>query len=165
VNDDKKKDEKKDEVKQEPFNWLRFIKYSAISVFTFLLLLIMSPFIIWSYFNVNAKKEKELVAFKRNRAVYFYLNQVNEIASSKTPLEFATSIDNKYKTNLIAFSLAYQKLKYNISSLTNEDKAILTSFYSDFINQLKRTIPFKTRLKYFLNLYNTIRFFTTPKIN
>jgi hypothetical protein len=73
-------------------------------------------------------------------------------------------IDKKFGTRLLSFSNMYQKLKYSSVPLSEGEAQLLNTFYPEFIGKVKARVPFKTRIGKFLNIYNTLHYFSTPKI-
>jgi protein-glutamine gamma-glutamyltransferase len=155
----------KDEEKS--LSWWQIMWIGIGIILGFLALLFTTPFLLWSYYNMKAKQNKDAKtqAYHIHRASMFYLNQVGFERTNLGPFEYADSIDRRFGTSLSAFNNVYQKAKYSTQPLTERDTKIITGFYPAFIQQLRNQLPLKTRFSRFLNLYNTIHFFTQPKTN
>ena len=125
------------------------------------------PLLIWQYFNSKAKQSTtdKSSAYNKYSAATYYLNQLGYSRSLAGPQQFALQIDQQFKTDLSSFNAVYQKVKYSPVPLTEEEKQIVDAFYRPFIKQVKQQIPLKTRFSRFLNIYNTIHFFSKSKIN
>ena len=81
------------------------------------------------------------------------------------PIEFAEKTDKTFGTGFRAFNILYQKIKYSKVPVTESELTHMGEFYKPFISSVKKQIPFKEKLKGFLNIYHTINFFSKPKIN
>ena len=120
---------------------------------------------IWWYLHAAAKREKRGEAYRTNRAIYYYLNQMGIEQGSQTPSEFAEKIDKQYDTNLRNFSLTYQKMKYDKGNLSDTERDQSERFYLPFISKIKNSFTLTKRIKLFLNIYHTIHYFTRTKNN
>ncbi|HEX8516078.1 MAG TPA: transglutaminase domain-containing protein [Bacteroidia bacterium] len=155
----------KEEKAKEPINWERTI-IIMLSVLAFLvLLLFLGPWIIWQWMNGRAKRSGKDKAYYCYRASLYYLNQMGHSRLYDGPQQFADRIDAQFGTSFNQFSNAYQKSKYSRMPLTSAETEVLNNSYTGFIQTVKKQIPFKTRLAKFLNIYNTIHYFTQPKIS
>jgi protein-glutamine gamma-glutamyltransferase len=152
---------------ERSLSWWQIIWIGIGIILGFLALLFASPFLLWSYYNMKAKQNKDgkTQAYHIHRASLFYLNQVGFERTNLGPFEYADSVDRRFGTSLAAFNNVYQKIKYSTQPLTERETKIITGFYPAFIQQLRNQLPWKTRFSRFLNLYNTIHFFTQPKTN
>lgn len=148
-----------------PTDWMKVIRNFFLIIGIMVLLVFLSPWIIWMWFNSKAKGSKEGMAYYRYRAALYYLNQTGHFRNDLGPQQYAQQIDQRYGTAFNTFSNVYQKIKYSGAPLTAAEQRTVTDFYPAFIKQVKRQLPFKTRLSRFLNIYNTIHHFTQPKIN
>jgi protein-glutamine gamma-glutamyltransferase len=150
-------------------DWLSVLENTLFIIAGLVLLLFAMPLLIWQYFNFKAKQQNnkttKQLSYAKYRAATYYLNQLGFIRSLQSPQEFALQTDQQFKTNFNSFSNIYQKLKYSSIDLSERERQTLNEFYSLFIRQIKDQTPFKTRFSRFLNIYNTIHFFTQPKIN
>jgi len=163
--EEKKEDQKKEDEKKEAFQWLKFMKYSMLLLGLFLILFFLSPLFIWWYLHAAAKREKRGEAYRKNRAIYYYLNQMGIEQGSQTPSEFAEKIDKQYATDLRNFSLTYQKMKYDKGNLSETERDQCERFYLPFISKIRNSIALTKRIKLFLNIYPTIHYFTRTKNN
>jgi hypothetical protein len=165
-------EEKKETVKpreqDEPGITWRGVLWIGLGIlFGFIVLLFSTPSLVWAFFHsrATATTEAKKKAYRVNRASMYYLNQLGYDRTNSSPLEFAGNIDKNFGTSLTSFTQVYQKTKYSTQALNEKEVAIINRFYPAFIHQVKRQVRFKTRVSRFLNLYNTIHFFTQPKIN
>jgi hypothetical protein len=94
----------------------------------------------------------------------FYLNQMGMPRVKQSPQQYADRIDKLYGTRFSGFTNVYQKIKYSNTQLTNDEVTAIKYFYPTFKQQIKAGIPFKRRLSRFLNVYNTMNFYTNPKL-
>lgn len=162
---EKKKKEDQAAKTNQPFDWWKAGWITLGVIAGFILLLLLSPWLIWLYLNNKAKASHNLRKKSGHifTAATYYLNQMGYARHHQGPDEFARSIDEIFHTGLSRFNAVYQKIKYSNIAPNEEEAAIVNNFYTSFINQVKQNIPLKTRLVRFLNIYNTIHFFSTPK--
>ena len=157
--------------KKDPFaaetsvNWARALWITLVVIGALLLLLFITPYIIWMFFNAKAKGNGDGAkgAYLKHRAVMYYLNQLGHFRNNTGPYQYASQIDAQFGTQLSTFSNVYQKIKYSSMTLTASEAETVNGFYSPFITQVRSKVPFKTRFSKFLNIYNTIHYFTQPK--
>jgi len=162
----KQQQQQKENAQQEqPIDWIKVLWMTLIIIGGAALLVLITPWIIWQYFTATAKSSKDSKnkAYKSYRAVMYYLNQVGYSRTNMGPYEYAMQIDRKFHTQFTVFSNVYQKLKYSSLSLSIKEEETVQSFYKPFIKNIRNGIPFKTRLGGFLNIYNTISYFTQSK--
>jgi len=162
-----KEQQKKKEnlVQQQPIDWIRILWITLGIIAGGTLLVFMTPWFIWQYFNTtarNAKHTKEK-AFNSYRASMYYLNQLGYSRTDYGPNEYATKIDHLFNTNFNRFTNVYQKLKYSSLALTENEQQGVQTFYRPFIKDVRKQVPFKTRFSKFLNIYNTISYFKQSK--
>jgi hypothetical protein len=115
--------------------------------------------------NAKAKGKSDLKAYHCYRASLYYLNQLGYTRGNMGPLEYANMIDAQFGSSFNSFSNTYQKAKYSNLPLSNSEKEILNESYQSFIKKVRAQVPLKTRMSKFLNIYNTIHYFTQPKIS
>lgn len=151
--------------KKETINWMRILWFFLIAITSIVVLLFLGPWLIWQYFNFKAKRAGVSKAYHRYRAALYYLNQLGYNKSEMGPQKYAIYIDREFSTNLISFSNVYQKIKYSSSKLSGTEESIINEFYTSFIKQVQNKIPLKMRCSGFLNIYNTINYFSQPKIS
>ncbi len=156
---------KEKEMVKIPTDWFRIIKNFLIIIAAFILLVFLSPWLIWIFINAKAKRSKNHAAYYRYRAAIYYLNQLGLTKSDLGPQQFAMLIDQQYNTNFNAFNNVYQKLKYSTVPLTASEQKAVQEFYPAFVKQIAKQTPVKIRFSRFLNIYNTIHYFTQPKIS
>lgn len=158
---------KEAEKASEPTDWLLVLWTALITIAALALLVFASPWLIMQYYAAAAKSRKEdkQKAFDTYRAAMYYLNQLGLYRTNMGPQEYARMIDQEFATNFEKFSNVYQKLKYSNTPLTESEKQLVNEFYTPFIKRVRGQVAFKTRTSKFLNIYNTIHFFTQPKIS
>lgn len=157
--------QKEQQVAKAPTDWMKIIKHFFLILGIMVLLVFMSPWIIWLWMNRKAKTATADAAYYRYRAAMYYLNQTGHYRNDSGPQEYAMEIDRQYGTAFGTFSNVYQKIKYSSLALSEAEQQTAAGFYPAFINQVRRQIPLKTRIGSFLNIYNTIHYFTQPKLN
>ncbi|HEX8358197.1 MAG TPA: hypothetical protein VF610_12320, partial [Segetibacter sp.] len=166
--EEQKKERQNEQAKaSEPFNWVRALWIGVGVIAFFALLLFSLPWLIWLYLNNKAKSntEAKAKAYHIYTAATYYLNQMGVARVNESPQQFASTTDNRFGSNFNSFTNVYQKVKYSTAPLTaNEDK-LVQGFYSPFIKQVKNSISAKKRVGNFLNIYNTLHFFTKTKIS
>jgi len=166
--EEKKKDREKQQAKATvPFDWVKALWIALGVIGGLVVLLFCSPWLIWLYLNNKAKGKaipKEKAYYVYNASMY-YLNQLGITRDNQSPQQFAEVTDKNFGTNFNSFTNVYQKVKYSNTPLSTKEQALVESFYSPFISQVKNNIPFKKRFGSFLNIYNTLHFFTKTKIS
>jgi len=160
----KKQKEKQKEKKKVVVDWIKLAKIILMTISGLVILLFLSPFLIWLYFNAFAGWDDEEKAYHRYRASLYYLNQLGIDVGNMGPYQYAANIDEKFGSRLAAFSNVYQKVKYSSQKLTEDEQKIVDTFYPELIRKVRSKIPLKTRVSKFLNIYNTIHYFSQPKI-
>ncbi len=163
LEDDVKKKKKPKETVSEPIDWIKTGQLILLIAFGLILLLFSLPELIWQYLNFKAKKDGNDMAYNRYRASLYYLNQMGYFKDNQGPQQYAYEIDLSFGTNFHAFSTVYQKVKYSNISITENEHRVINEFYPLFINQVKNKVPFKTRFSKFLNIYNTLHYFSGSK--
>ena len=161
----KKLKKKNNEQQSAPIDWIKVGWIVMLIVTALVILLFMCPWIIWQYLNIKAKRINASKAYNSYRASLYYLNQLGYSRDSKGPQEYAYLMDLKFNTNFNAFSNVYQKVKYSSVPLSEAEEKLMNDFYKPFIKQVRSKTKLKTRFSKFLNIYNTIHYFTQPKIN
>ncbi|HWB24533.1 MAG TPA: transglutaminase domain-containing protein [Chitinophagaceae bacterium] len=151
----------------KPIDWIQVLWITLIVLGSLLLLTFAAPWLIMQYLAAaaGARKEERKKAFDTYTAVMFYLNQLGYFRTNYGPQQYARMIDKQFGTTFESFSNIYQKLKYSNIPLTDAEKQVVNTFYKPFIKQVRGQVSFSTRLSRFLNIYNTIHFFTQPKIS
>jgi protein-glutamine gamma-glutamyltransferase len=163
----KKEQAKAKKEHQASLSWPQIIWISLSVLLGFILLLLATPALIWLYLHSKAKGKAEgkTRAYHVYRASMYYLNQLGFERRNRSPFEYASNVDSVFGTSFTSFNNIYQKTKYSTQSLTEREVINITNFYPAFIKQVKKQIPRTKRFSRFLNLYNTLHFFTQPKIN
>lgn len=148
-----------------PTNWWKVLWLTLSIIAGFMLLLFSSPWLIWKYYNAKATtaNDSTIKAYRIHTAINYYLNQMGFDRTNKSPATFAQAIDMQFGTTLHPFSMVYQKLKYSTQTLTEKEQQMVNTVYADFVNKVPKQIKFGIRFKQFLNIYQTIYFFTQPK--
>lgn len=153
------------QAQQQPIDWIKVLWLTLAIIGGAILLTLGLPTFIWLYYNTQAKRNNDdrNKAFASHRAAMYYLNQVGYFRKDKGPNEYAESIDKQFNTSFVSFSNAYQKLKYSSLPLTANETTSVQTFYKPFIQSVQKQVPFKQKLGGFLNIYNTISYFTQSK--
>ncbi len=159
-----KQKEKEAEKKKLPINWMRVLTIILIGIAASVVLLFMAPWLIWQFFNLKARGGGPAKAYDRYRAALYYLNQLGYSKKEMGPQQYANFIDQQFGTGFVRFSNAYQRIKYSSTKLTEQEQNVINEFYRPFIKQVRSKLSFKTRFSRFLNIYNTINYFSQPKI-
>ena len=162
-----KRDTQKKEVQtSKSVDWVNFLWTGLGIIGVILLLVLLSPWLIWVYLNKRAKEnnhEKQTAYHSYNAAMY-YLNQLGFIRKNQSPEAYALHTDQMFNTHFYSFINVYQKIKYSNLPLTAKEKLLVAQFYKPFIKQVRKNIPFKKRLSSFINIYNTLHYFTKEKL-
>ncbi len=151
----------------QPIDWTKILRIFLGVMGGFVLLLLSLPWLIWQYLTYKAKQHKDTRAKAYNvySAVMYYLNQIGFSRKSVSPQHYAQGLDQKFGTDFHSFINVYQKIKYSKINLSNEEVMVVNDFYKPFLQQLKSKIAFKKRVGGFLNIYNTLHYFTKEKIS
>lgn len=166
--EEQKNERKKLEAKAaQPFDWMQALWITLAVILGFALLVFSSPWLIWQYLNAKAKSNKtsRVDAYNRYNAIMYYLNQLGFARDNQSPQQFAEAMDKHFGTNLNKFTNVYQKIKYSTVPLRANEEALVQNFYEPFRHKVKDMVPFKTRFSRFLNIYNTLHYFTKQKIS
>jgi hypothetical protein len=166
--EEQKKEPKKLEAKQaQPFDWIKALWITLAVILGFILLVFSAPWLIWQYVNSKAKANKNSRANAYNiyNASMYYLNQLGCARENQSPQQFAEMIDKTFGSNFNKFTNVYQKIKYSSVRLTAGEETLVQGFYEPFKMQVKDKVPFKMRFSRFLNIYNTLHYFTKTKIS
>jgi len=162
----KEQQKKKENIaQQQPIDWIRILWIALAIIAGGTLLVFMTPWFIWQYFNATARNAKDTKskAFNSYRASMYYLNQLGYSRTNYGPNEYATKIDHSFNTGFNRFTNVYQKLKYSSLALTENEQQGVQTFYRPFIKDVRKQVPFKTRFSKFLNIYKTISYFKQSK--
>ena len=164
---EKKARQQKAAVMDQPFNWVKALWIALAIIGAFILLLFSLPWLIWQYLNSKAKASTSgpVKAYNVYNAGMYYLNQLGMQRQLQSPQQYALEIDKKLGTNFNAFTNVYQQLKYSSTPLKTNQQQLVADFYKPFKQQVRNSIPLKTRFTRFLNIYNTLHYFTKPKIS
>jgi hypothetical protein len=164
----KEQQKKKDaEAESKPIDWMAVLWTVLIALGVITLLVFSLPWLIMQYFAAAARRNRDdkQKAFSSYRAAMYYLNQLGYFRTNQGPQQYARDIDGKFGTGFEKFSNCWQKLKYSTYPLTESEKQTVLAFYTPFIKQVRKNVPFGKRLSKFLNIYNTIHYFKQPKIS
>jgi hypothetical protein len=163
----KKAREDKASQTNKPFDWVSAMLITLGVIAGFIVLLFASPWLIWQYYNTRAKgsSNARAKAYNTYMASIYYLNQLGITRENQSPQQFAEATDKRFGTNFNSFTNIYQKIKYSKQQLNEKDVTAVGNFYPAFKQKVRASIPFKTRFSRFLNIYNTLHFFTKPKIS
>jgi hypothetical protein len=165
--EEQKKERNKLEAKTAPpFDWIKALWITLGVILGFIVIVFISPWLIWQYLNAKAKSNKNprTNAYNIYNASMYYLNQLGYSRNNQSPQQFAEAIDKNFGSNFNAFTNVYQKVKYSSVPLTKNEDILTQGFYEPFKMQIKDKVPFKTRFSRFLNIYSTLHYFTKQKI-
>lgn len=164
---EKRERQKKETQTSKSVDWVNLLWTGLGIMGAILLLVLLSPWLIWVYLHHKAKAnnaEKQKAYHVYNASMY-YLNQMGYIRKNQSPQEYSLYTDQTLNTNFYSFTNVYQKIKYSNLPLTSKEKLLVEEFYNPFIKQVKNKIPFKKRVIRFTNIYNTIHYFTKAKLS
>jgi transglutaminase-like putative cysteine protease len=147
------------------------ILWVAIAIFVLILLIVsaMALSIPWFIFSIYSRRAKRMTDPKKDayypyRATVFLMYQMGFFRKELTPLQFAEHVvDKNFGTRFRAFTATYLKVKYANQELTSEDSQRLLTFYAPFEHAVKIQTGRKKWLLNFMNIYNTLEFFTRPQ--
>ncbi len=162
-----KQKQKAAEQESKPVDWLKVLLYILVIMAALTGFIFSLPARIMRYFSASARYEKDTrkKAFKTYRASMYFLNQMGYFRTNMGPQQYARKIDEEFGGNFEQFSNVYQKLKYSNAALTAAEVQLVNEFYKPFRSRIRKHIPYRVRLARFYNIYNTIHFFTQPKIS
>jgi hypothetical protein len=166
--EEQKKERQKEQAKAEqPFDWVKATWIGLAIIGGLIVLLFALPWIIWQYLNAKARSNTtaKVKAYNIYTASMYYLNQMGIARENQSPQQYAEETDKKFGSNFNRFTNVYQKIKYSSLSLTPNEVTLVQSFYDPFIKNVKNNIPIKKRISGFLNVYNTVHFFTKTKLS
>jgi hypothetical protein len=138
----------------------------AIIILIVLVITFSLPYLIFMVYARRARRisDPKKEAYYAYRAAMFLMYQMGYFRNKLTPLQYAGQvIDKNLGTSFEAFTATYLKVKYANQELTNEDSQRILTFYAPFEQAIKSKISFRKRLSHFLNIYNTLEFFTKPR--
>lgn len=164
----KKEREKRQEAVTKPFDWVKAVWIGLAVLGFFIVLLLALPWLIWQYLNSKAKSNTanaKTKAYNIYMASMYYLNQMGTIRENQSPQQYAEVADKRFGSNFGSFTNIYQKIKYSSTPLTAKEEMLVQNFYTPFKQQVKNNIPFKNRWSNFVNIYNTLHYFTKSKIS
>jgi transglutaminase-like putative cysteine protease len=152
-------------------NKKNYMLWIVVTVLVFIVILITGlifsiPYIIFSTYARRAKRisDPKKDAYYPYRAATFFMYQMGYFRNELTPLQYAGQvIDKNFGTSFEAFTATYLKVKYANQDLTSEDSQRILTFYAPFEQAIMSEISFKKRLLHFMNIYNTLEFFTKPR--
>jgi hypothetical protein len=145
--------------------WIAVIILVAI-LFIALIIIFSIPYIIFLSYARRARhiSDPRKEAYYPYRAAMFLMYQMGYFRNELTPMQYAGQvIDRNFGTSFEAFTATYLKTKYANQELTNEDSQRVLTFYTPFEQAIKSKISFKKQLLHFMNIYNTLEYFTKPR--
>lgn len=166
--EEQKKERQTEQAKTaESFDWVKALWIGLAVIGGFIILLFALPWLIWQYLNNRAKSNTtpKTKAYNIYTAASYYLNQLGITRENQSPQQFAESADKRFGSDFNRFTNIYQKVKYSSVPLTANEETLVQNFYSSFIQQVKNNTPLKKRISSFVNIYNTLHFFTKTKIS
>jgi hypothetical protein len=144
-------------------NFWFVIAIFALIIFVVLATVLSIPYLIFSIYSQRAKRitDPKKEAYYPYRAATFLMYQMGFFRNELTPFQYAGQvIDKNLGTSFEAFTATYLKVKYANQELTNEDSQRILTFYAPFEHSIRSKISFKKRFLNFMNIYNTLEFFT-----
>jgi transglutaminase-like putative cysteine protease len=147
------------------FDWLLTALLFAAIVITAIAMILSVPSIVFAIYDRKARRivNPDTESYYPYRAATFLLHQMGYFRNKLTPLQYAGKIDKQLGTSFEAFTATYLKVKYAGQKLTNEDSQRLLTFYAPFRRSIKNSTGLKQYRLNFLNIYNTLEFFTKPE--
>jgi hypothetical protein len=139
-----KQKEKENTQQEQPTDWIKILWLTLAVIGGAVLLALLTPWIIWQYYNAKARnaKDNKSKAFNSYRASMYYLNQLGYSRTNTGPYEYASAIDKQFSTSFASFSNVYQKLKYSSLPLTTREEENVLAFYKPFIQSVKKKCAF-----------------------
>jgi transglutaminase-like putative cysteine protease len=140
-----------------------------LSVFAIILAVVMVlsiPYLIFSRYSRRAKRisDPKKEAYYPYRAATFLMYQMGYFRNELTPLQYAGKIiDKELGTRFEAFTATYLKVKYANQELTSDDSQRILTFFPPFEQSIKLKFTRKERFLRFINIYNTLEFYTRPR--
>ncbi|MDR0386382.1 MAG: transglutaminase-like domain-containing protein [Prevotellaceae bacterium] len=131
-----------------------------------LIMIFSIPYIIYKVYANRARRmsDPKKDAYYAYRAAMFLMHQMGYFRNDLTPLQYAGQvIDKNFGTLFEAFTAIYLKVKYANQELTSEDSQRIIAFYMPFEQAVMSKISRKKRVLHFMNIYNTLEFFTKPR--
>ncbi len=133
----------------------------AIVLFLLLLPRLILAYYVFRYKRADAAGNKSYWAY---RAASYYLHQVGFIRSNMTPMQYARDlVDPKLGTQLVNFMNVYLKKKYAKQALTPAEQVYVDNFLMPFLQRVRKSIKFKTRLFGFINPVRSVSFFVAEE--
>jgi transglutaminase-like putative cysteine protease/cell division protein FtsL len=171
LEEEKEKKKHSDEQSESKVNEKKNYLILTFVIFTIIVLIVLIiifsiPYFIFSVYARRARRisDPKKEAYYPYRAAMFLMFQMGYFRNELTPLEYAGQvIDRNLGTSFKAFTATYLKVKYANQELTNEDSQRILTFYTPFEQAIMSKISFRKRLSHFLNIYNTLEFFTKPR--
>ncbi len=163
---EKKAKQQQTQAEAKPINWANALWMLLAAIGGFLLLLFWLPWLVWQYYNTRAKKSTANInqkAYRVYTASMYYLNQLGMQRHQQSPEQFANQMDIRFTSNFERFTAVYQQIKYSNRALSNQQQQVVHNFFAPFKQQVRSNLSFKTRFVRFLNIYNTLHYFTKPK--
>jgi len=152
--------------KQKDNTILRIILLLVGISIALLIIMLATPYVIFRIYAHKAKniKDPNKDAYYAYRAAMFLANQMGYKRKNLTPLQFAGQIvDKEFGTSFEQFTATYLKVKYAQQELANEDTQRILTFYVPFEQAVKAKMKCKKLFLQFINIYNTLEFFTNPQ--
>lgn len=137
----------------------------GISIGAILVLLLLTPTLIYRYYVMRHKNAKEDMprSYWAYRAANFYLHQLGIYRNHQTPMQYAKNVvDPRFGTSYTGFMNVYLKQKYAKQALNEQERKVVDSFLAPFIGKVRQQVPFKQRFKGFINPLRSVGFFVQP---
>jgi len=149
------------EAVEKATNW-KAIAIASLAVVLFIVLVILLlPRFIYSYFSMRYSLSKNIQqkAYWSYRSANFYMHQLGYFREQQTALQYAQFIDKTLETHFASFMVVYLKMKYAKQTLTPQEEGVVQQFLPAFIAQLKTRISAGYRFKAFFKVFRSIAFF------
>ena len=168
----KRKDTTKQNIKQQVATQPKQVSVKQVlwmaigSVATLVLLLLLMPGLILSYFIARFRKamadgDKPYWAY---RSATYYLHMVGMPRGTRTPMQYAReTVDPALGTSFSGFMNIYLKKKYAKQALNASEEQYVSGFLKPFLQAVRKKIKFSTWFFGFLNPLRSIGFFMMPE--
>jgi transglutaminase-like putative cysteine protease len=147
--------------------WIIVALTTLAMLLMFTIAVFSMPYIIYCRYSKRARRISDATteAYYPYRAATFILNQMGYKRGTLTPLKFAGQVDKELGTMFETFTAIYLRAKYAGQALNTEEIQRVMSFYTPFEQAVKAKFTFRQRLCRFMNIYNTLEFYTSRSVD
>ena len=147
--------------------WIIVALTTLAMLLMFTIAVFSTPYIIYRRYSKRARRISDATseAYYPYRAATFILNQMGYKRGALTPLKFAGQVDRELGTMFETFTAIYLRAKYAGQPLNNEEIQRVMSFYTPFEQAVKTKFTFRQRLCRYMNIYNTLEFYTSRSLD